>query len=194
MTQSRTDDTAATLLTRKQIAELLGVSDAKIRPYVEAAPEFFGAVDAQGKGSRFPASSVALFRRALLVTPGTFRKQIAGGNEVGASVGKDNDAPAVPYKTEGGEITHAAALLLPQEALTRFVEAAEQIAIAVSTIEAMTPQTPPDKLLAPKEAAALLSVSVGTLRRVIAPVRIGRLVRYKESEIFRYIASLNVSQ
>ena len=71
-------ETPRQLLTRQQLAEVLGTTDAKIRRYAEAdtTNEYFGGIAGLGKGVRYPAESVALFQDALTLTPALFHQRV----------------------------------------------------------------------------------------------------------------------
>jgi len=175
LTQRINDATEELLLTRKQVAAQMGVTDAKIRPYAEAAPDFFGAVDARGKGVRYPAQAVERFQQALRMTPGVFREQIAAK---GSSSINDANNEALTQRRNDAVST------FDNGSMDRLIDAL--MANATAT-RALPP--PADRLLTPDDAADLLQVSPSTVRRLIKPVKIGRLVRYRESDIHRFIAS-----
>lgn len=71
-------ETPRQLLTRQQIAEVLGTTDAKIRRYAEAdtTNEYFGGIAGLGKGVRYPAASIALFQDAITLTPALFHQRV----------------------------------------------------------------------------------------------------------------------
>lgn len=145
-------------LTRKEVAERLGVTDGRLRGYTEVSTEYFGGRNVGGKGVRYPLASVEKFRQALRLTPVSFREAArswSASPEENSNGG--NGAIAVPMNqsTDPAAMVH----LLAQAIRESMAEAA----------------APPDKLLTMQEARDEFGLSVGTLR-ALPHVKEGRRV------------------
>lgn len=172
---------ARVLLTREQIAERLGVTESKLRPYADAAPaEYWGAETVRGRRA-YPPEAEDKFREAIRVPPSVFRQQVA--------------------ENGGGALTHRVGDSLTQQHAFALIQAMEQVVGGLGTITERMAATqrlidsvsraalppPDDALLDRKEAATLLKCAEASVGRYVKPFRSRPVAVWRRSDCLRYI-------
>lgn len=153
------------LLTRQQLAEVLETTDAKIRRYAESdtSNEYFGGITGLGKGVRYPAEAIPLFREAITLTPALFQKRIVdalAGRREGAN-GNNGALSLSPLSPPVSQM----ALLTAQDS-DRLIET---IRVGFGQMVHETPLQViayPDKWLTLKEAREETGLTISEIRSV----------------------------